>query len=308
MVEKSARTNVSSKPTAAVKVLVQPKLAINRLGDQYGQEAHRVTGQVMRVPAPPAPTPLEQAKDLLQESASTPKDRAKWLLKAADCGFVTFNTDKAKQNLLDIQEEKKVESLDPKAAGYEIPILPVEVGLVKKNVQRWVDADGKGDKQSIEFGSMIRTSGDHAKGQAIDINKLDMTASVEAAIQILEDLDKTIYTSYGLGFPFQGEFFDPDDEMATKKTAAEQAAGKDGKTASITDAIKKFTSHLYQTTGTKSDDGNWKWSTPVIQEAGGAYKRLKSQSLKDKLATRRKDGLTFMIFPDNDNHLHIETN
>lgn len=302
IVEKPSQIN---RETDA-RIVVQPKLAINQSGDRFEQKLVS-GGLVMRDKKDETPA-VTLAKELLKESPLTPKDRAKWILKAADYGFVTFNTPKAKQNLVDIQDEKKVEGLDPKTAGYEIAILKVELGLVKKNVQRWVDANGAVDKQSIEFGSMIRSGGDHAKGQAIDINKLDMTNSVEAALQILEDLDKTIFSAYGLGFPFQGEFFDSNDEMEIKKAAAVEAAGKDGKTASVTDAIKKFTSNVYKTTGTKKEDGSWKWSDPVIQEAGGAYKHLKSQALKDKIAARRKDGLSFIIFPDNDNHMHIETN
>jgi hypothetical protein len=294
-------------------------------------------------PAPaPAPaaetktlTPLEQAQALVQESPATVKERAAWILKAADQGFVTFNTTKAKANLENVRDEKKVENLDPKATGYDVPILEVEVGLAKDVAQRWIDAKGAGAKPSIQFGSMIRSgTGDpHTKGKAIDINALDMTTSVDATVMILNDLDASIHTSYGLGFPFQGDFFDPADNLEKKKqeaessappvlkakaeasvatpnapeTAAKPAEKKEAQavTANVKDAVQKFASHVYQSSGTRGEDGKWTWKD-TIQEAGGAYKKLKSQTLKDTLASRRKEGLSFMIFPDNDNHLHLD--
>jgi hypothetical protein len=273
-------------------------------------------------PAPPAPTdkapapadkpaaaektPLELAKDLVAETPAAAADRAAWILRAAEQGFVTFNTDKARQNLEDIKDKKKVEHLDPAAKDYEVPVLDVEVGLVKKVIQRWITAEGKGGKPTLQLGSMVRSSAAdvHGKGKAIDINNLDMTSSVGATVQILEDLEPS---SYGLGFPFQGDFFDPADEIKAKQAAAQAAAAKDAKTATVTDAVVKFASHTYKSTGTKADDGTWKWTDPTIQEAAGAYKRLRSKELKDTLAARRKAGLSFVIFPDNDNHLHLDT-
>jgi hypothetical protein len=133
-----------------------------------------------------------------------------------------------------------------------------------------------------------------------------MTTSADATVQILENLDKATHASYGLGMPFQGDFFDPADELKAKQAAAEKAAGNDAQSISVSDAVVKFSSHTYKATATKAADGTWKWGNSTIQEAGGAYKRLKSQPLKDTLAARRKDGITFTIFPDNDNHLHLD--
>jgi len=253
--------------------------------------------------------PLKEAQDLLNETPTTTKDRGAWMLKAEAQGFVNFNTTAAKQNVQDIKDEKKVQNLDPKDLGYDVPILEIEIGLVKKLAHRWVDAEGIGTKSSIQFGSMIRSDSKdvHGQGKAIDINNLNMVASVTAAEQILSDLDATIHSSYGLGMPFQGDFFDPNDEIGAKQKAAQVAAGKEDKTVNVVDSIVKFSAHIYKSTGTKGDDGAWTWEKkPTVQENFGAYKHLKSQLLKDKLAARRKDGITFMIFPDNDNHLHLD--
>ena len=244
------------------------------------------------------------------------------MLKAADQGFVTFDTKKARENVENIRDEKQVESLDPKAADYDVPILKVEVVLAKQIAKRWVDAKGVGDKGSIRFGSMIRAGAEgHGKGKAIDINNLKMITSVAATIAVLNDLDKDVHSSYGLGMPFQGDFFDPADDLQTKKQAAESAAGsvatpeaksdtpaagagagatstekkETPATATVTDALKKFTSNVFQSTGTKGADNKWTWKD-TVQEAGGAYKKLKSQALKDALASRRKEGFSFIIF------------
>jgi len=259
--------------------------------------------------APAEKTPLELAQDLVTETLATVKERAAWILKAADQGFVTFtpNTGKSKQNLTDIKDGKTVEKLDPTVKGYDIPVLPVEVGLARRRVQRWIDGNGAEPKSSIQFGSMIRASNDpHGRGKAIDINDLAQTTSVDPTLQIIEDLDKNIHTAYGLGLPFQGEFFDPADKLESKQKAAEEAADKNAKTAAVSGALMKFTAHSYKSTATKDDKGNWKWKAEEVDELGVAVDRLKSQKLKDKIAERRKDGLTFVVFPDNDAHLHVD--
>jgi hypothetical protein len=343
--QKSAHDHASSRPSP------ERHEALLRLQRTHGNQAvqrllngPKTPVRIQRAPAPtsappvttppaaaPAAaetktlTPLEQAQALVQESPANVKDRAAWILKAADQGFVTFNTNKAKANLENVRDEKKVENLDPKATGYDVPILEVEVGLAKDVAQRWIDAKGAGAKSSIQFGSMIRsgTTDPHARGKAIDINALDMTTSVDATVMILNDLDTSIHTSYGLGFPFQGDFFDPADNLDQKKRDAESSAAPVEKakteasaapaekkeaqavTANVKDAVQKFASHIYQSSGTRGEDGKWTWKD-TIQDAGGAYKKLKSQTLKDTLASRRKEGLSFMIFPDNDNHLHLD--
>jgi hypothetical protein len=49
-----------------------------------------------------------------------------------------------------------------------------------------------------------------------------MPRAVDATVMILNDLDKSIHASYGLGFPFQGDFFDPADNLEKKKLDAEK--------------------------------------------------------------------------------------
>ena len=171
---------------------------------------------------------LTPEEKLLSDEPATPVERAKWLLSAACYDFVAFNPNyPAKQNLEAIRDEKKVEELDPQAKDYDVPILAVQVGLVKKNIQQWLDAKGAKDKVNIVFGSMIRDESGHGIGSAVDINNLTMVNSVEATLQILSNLDKAICNAYKLGFPFQGQFFDPEDEIEAKQKKAEKEAGED---------------------------------------------------------------------------------
>jgi uncharacterized protein DUF4157 len=277
-------------------------------------------------------TALEQAQALVKQSPATVKDRATWILSAADQGFVTFGTTKARENIESIRDEKKIGNFDSKESG--VPILEVEIGLAKHAAQRWIDAEGKGAKPAVQFFSMIRSDGDpHGTGKAVDITSLNMTSGVAATMVILNDLDKSVHGSYGLGFPFQGEFFDPADDLKKKKQDAEGNAETAAKpktdkpvgspdkpdagakteekteakpvTATIQDSVQKFAAHVYESAGTRAADGKWAWKDS-IQETGAAYKHLKSDALKNTLSQRRKDGLSFVIFPDNDGHLHLD--
>lgn len=326
-----------------------PRFGIERTtpqGSLQRQQADKTPTKSPEVPAA-AKTPLEQAAALLQRAPATVKERAAWILQAADQGFVSFNTPSARANLEGVRDGDKVGDLDPKMAGYDVPILVVELGLAQTVVRRWVAAKGAGAKPSIEFGSMIRPmagGGPHGKGKAIDINALRMAASVDATVLVLNDLDSAIHKAYGLGLPFQGEFFDKADELATKKAAAERSAAAvvplavGGSTdagtqalekvapasttadagikpadhapaapLTIKDAVQKFESRLIESTATIGPAGKWIWKDGTQDaEWNGAYKRLKSQKLKDALAVRSKDGFHFDIFPDNDDHLHLD--
>jgi hypothetical protein len=46
--------------------------------------------------------------------------------------------------------------------------------------------------------------------------------------------------------------------------------------------------------------------TDEIQDEGKAYNFLKSEELKEVLASRKNEGFEFVIFPDNKNHLHLD--
>lgn len=255
--------------------------------------------------------PVTPEEKLLSAEPETSVERAKWLLDAAAQGFVAFNFDPKqnitpKQDLEGIRDEKKVKNLDPQAENYDVPILAVQVGLVKKNIQEWINGKGCEDKVSIMFGSMIREKGGHGAGTAIDINRLQMDLkgkSTDATIQILDNLDRTICNSYKLGFPFQGDFFNPDHKIEAKKREAENKAGESEKSIQIEGALKLKEAGKFKQEANKNEKGMWVWEKE--SEGGNAYESLQSEPLKQKLNELRNDGIELLVFPDNDNHLHL---
>ncbi len=243
--------------------------------------------------------PAAQAQALLAEAPATSKDYAAWVLKAHDQGFVKFKA-RAKEDLEGLKGGQKVGKADPLGDDI-IPSLLVMRDIVKGPAQRWVDAGAKGDKPSVTLGSYITANGGgtrdapHGTGKAIDVNDLDVAATVANVIAILGDLSAG---AYGLGMPFQGDFFDSADDIEQKKKA-EEAKPEPGP---VTNCVKKFTSHIYQATWDK-EKKTWH---ETIEQAGQAYTLLQSDKLKDALKTMRKAGTTLTIFPDNPNHLHVD--
>ena len=65
----------------------------------------------------------------------------------------------------------------------------------------------------------------------------------------------------------------------------------------------RFTVHLYKA----SYDAKTKaYGKPAMETADAAYTLLKSEALKTQLQAMRTAGTTLMIFPDNNNHLHVD--
>jgi hypothetical protein len=99
--------------------------------------------------------------------------------------------------------------------------------------------------------------------------------------------------------PFQGDFF-PADKNLEKMEAAEKAKPA---AADVSGGLVKFTAHTYKAT---YDAKAKTYSDPALDTAGAAYTLLKSEALKTQLQAMRKAGTTLMIFPDNNNHLHVD--
>ncbi|MDQ6882962.1 MAG: hypothetical protein M3077_01815 [Candidatus Dormibacteraeota bacterium] len=245
--------------------------------------------------------PVADAKALIAEvdSLKTNAGMAGWLLKAHDQGFVTFTSGmKTQDNLESLRDGKKVGNADPKDTTI-FGALQTMHALAAARINRWV-ADPTKAKESIQVGSFIRTgasAGRHGTGAAIDINQGEFTGSAGDVITVLKDLPQG---SYGLGLPFQGDFFPPEKNLDTMKDA-EKAKPAPG---NVTGGLVKFTAHLYKAAynGTTKAFGE-----PEVQSAGAAYTMLKSEALKTQLQAMRTAGTTLMIFPDNDNHLHVDT-
>jgi hypothetical protein len=256
-------------------------------------------GTIQRQTAPPAEDPaVTEAKALLAETPKTTPEHAAWLLKAGDLGFATFNPKyKPDDDLRSLKDGKKVKGIDP--AGDVDAVLTMH-DLVKGVVTRWL-ADPKAAKAPVTLGSFLRTGKDPHAGHAIDVNDLGFTTSVEGVIRVLGDLSPG---TYGIGLPFQGDFFPPASELGAKKAAAEKAATeKKVDPAAVSNALVLWAAPTYKA----SWDATAKaWAKEEVDAYGAAFTLLKSKQLRDTFAEMRKNGFSFVIFPDNPEHIHID--
>ena len=248
----------------------------------------------------PAADPAADAKALVADADSlkTNSGTATWLLKAHDLGFITFTAGMGTQdNLENLRDGKKVGSADPKDTTIFGGLATMH-SLALARINRWI-VDPTKPKDPIQLGSFIRTgtnAGPHGKASAIDINQGDFDGSADDVIAILKDLPTG---SYGLGMPFQGDFF-PADKNLEKMEAAEKAKPAP---ADVSGGLVKFTAHTYKAT---YDAKAKAYGEAEMETAGAAYTLLKSEALKTQLKAMKTAGSTLMIFPDNDNHLHVD--
>lgn len=247
-----------------------------------------------------AADPASDAKALVAdaEALKTNSGTAGWVLKAQDKGFVTFTAGmKTQDNLENLRDGKKVGNADPKDTTIFGGLATMH-SLALARINRWITDPTKA-KDPIQLGSFIRTgasAGRHGTASAIDINQGDFDGSADDVITILKDLPKG---SYGIGMPFQGDFF-PADKSIESMEAAEKAKPAP---ANVSGGLVKFTAHIYKAT---YDAKAKAYGDAETQTAGAAYTLLKSEALKTQLQAMRTAGTTLMIFPDNDNHLHVD--
>jgi hypothetical protein len=261
-------------------------------------------GRLLRDPQATPPVPAEDqavkdAKALLAQTPKTTSERAEWILKAGDLGFATFNPKyKPDDDLRELKDGKKVKGVDP--AG-DVDALLTMRDLVAGVITRWL-ADPKAAKAPVTLGSFLRKGADpHGRAQAIDVNDLGFATSVDGVIRVLGDLSAA---TYGIGLPFQGDFFPPESELKAKKAAAEKAAAaKNVDPAPVSNALVLWAAHTYKA----SWDGAKKaWGPEEVDAHGAAFTLLKSKDLRDTFAQLRKSGYSFVIFPDNPEHIHID--
>ena len=250
--------------------------------------------------ATPAVDPAADARALVAdaEALKTNSGTAGWVLTAQERGFVTFTAGmKTQDNLENLRDGKKVGNADPKDTTIFGGLATMH-SLALARINRWI-ADPTKPKDPIQLGSFIRTgasAGRHGTASAIDINQGDFDGSADDVIAILKDLPKG---SYGIGMPFQGDFF-PADKSIESMEAAEKAKPAP---ANVSGGLVKFTAHTYKATYEAKAKA---YGDPQMQTAGAAYTLLKSEALKTQLQAMRTAGTTLMIFPDNDNHLHVD--
>jgi hypothetical protein len=250
-------------------------------------------------PAVKAPDPaLTEATTLATEAPATNKDMAGWVLRAQAQGFVTFTAGMGTQkNLEDFRDGKKIGDADP-ADTTIFGGLQTMHALATGHINRWV-ADPTKAKTWIQLGSFIRTGGSagkHGKGAAIDINQGDFTGSADDVIAVLKDLP---VGSYGLGMPFQGDFLPPERKL----DAMEEAEASKPEPGPISGALVRFNAPTYKAAWNPATK---KYGDPEVDTWGGAATLLKSGDLRKQLKAMKEAGSTVMVFPDNDNHLHVD--
>ena len=262
------------------------------LRDQLGLPA-----SAPAAPATPPPAADKAVTDWQARKLATNADYARWILDGEPLGFVTFTAHMgAKAQVTDLAAGKKVSGVDPGQAAILGGLTTIH-DLVGARVTRWV-ADPAKDKSPLMVGSFIRASGH--RGQAIDLNGLDFAGAGGPAqvAALLHDLPKG---KYGIGLPFQGQFFPAGRELAARMRAAEAKAG-DGVPEPIADAsLQRFVTDTYTATW-NADKHAW----DIASAGGRAADYLKSSDLKKAIHDLNADGYSIYVFPDNDSHIHIQ--
>jgi hypothetical protein len=242
--------------------------------------------------------PAADAKALSAQSPSTNAEYATWILKAHELGFVLYNeTFKPGDDLVAIRDGQTVKGVDP--TKKTLGALHVVYDLARGPLDRWI-AKPSEPKQSITIGSFLRENQPPHTGGAIDLNQLAVATTVDKALTLLGDLS---VGKYGIGFPFQGDFFPAASEISAQQSAASKAAKAGAAPAAVTGALVKWDAHTHKSSW---DAAAGAWSATQVDEVGGAWKLLKSQALRDAIKDMRKAGCELVIFPDNPEHVHID--
>lgn len=254
---------------------------------------------------------VPRAQRLVGRTPASDVEHAQWLLDAADLGFVTLG--KARRNLEDAVAGRPVGAEEigtgPTASATDVTFDAFDHmhAIVRGTLTRWI-ADPQSAVEPVTFNSFVRRkqtsavkNDPHRVGKAVDIVGFSFTGGPERVIEILGDLPKG---AYGIGLPFQGEFFDLAHALGPQKTANEKAAAG-AAPAPIKGAVTKFRSHIFGATWGARKGGGTGW-TDQPEQRGKAWTKLKSAELRDTITDMKRSGYDLTIFPDNKNHLHVD--
>jgi hypothetical protein len=259
-----------------------------------------VLGLPTSAPAAPATAPPAVDKavtDWRARAPTTNAEYAQWVLDGEGLGFVTFTPSMgSKAQMTDLAAGKKVSGVDPGQAAVLGGLFTIHA-LVDARAGRWV-ADPKQDKAPLMVGSFIRSDGH--RGQAIDLNGLDFAGAGGPAqvAALLQDLPKG---SYGIGLPFQGQFFPADQQLKRRMSAAEAKAGEGTPEAITTPSLERFTTNTY-TASWNAEKHTWDTAVAGDQAVG----HLRSADLRKAIGDLNKAGYSIYVFPDNDSHIHVQ--
>ncbi len=263
---------------------------LDALGPQ--EEAPQLEAEVADAATPaPAPAAADPVADWMAKAPGTNAEYAQWVIDGVPLGFVIWSPGMgAQKQMEDLAAGKTVKGTDPTKPAI-LGSLKTIKALAGARVTKW-RADETKPKVPLSVGSFLRGPGAHG-GRAIDINGFDWTGANGPA-QVEEALRALPADAYGIGLPFQGQFFPKAEWLKTRKDAA-----GDPPTDITEPSLEKFVGTRY-TSAFK--DGAWE-----DKKAGGqAIDRLKSATLKAAIAELNGKGYKIYVFPDNDNHIHIQ--
>ena len=292
------------------------KQALGLLGQlaQLGDSAEAAIPTAPQLEAGPATSAVPD--DIAKWQARRPAtnlEYAQWILDSEAHGFVKFsNPKRSKEQLESLRDGKPVVGADP--ADQEIlGGLVISHALIAERGTRWA-ADTARPKEPFVMGDYIRKEkGGHSTGERVDIGGFDWSGS-KGPDQIVTALKALPPDKYGIGLPFQGEFFPRDqwfNPKAKQAVADAEAAGKT--TADVTTPLLTKGSTL-KVTGTwdKNDVATipQNWDVPPgwkLKSGGGsAVGALKSATLKKAIKDLNAAGYDIYVFPDNESHLHVQ--
>ena len=248
-----------------------------------------------------APAADKAVSDWHTRALATNADYAQWILDGEGLGFVTFTAGMgSKAQMTDLAAGKKVSGVDPGQSAVLAGLSTIHA-IVDGRAAHWL-ADPSQAKAPLMVGSFIRPTGH--RGQAIDINGLDWTgrAGPGQVAALLQELPKG---SYGIGLPFQGDFFPAELELARRMRAAQAKAGEAGTPDPITDAsLQRWVTGTYTATWNAAKTPAPGWD--VADAGGSAVSHLRSADLRKAIRDLNGSGYSIYVFPDNDNHIHIQ--
>ena len=187
-----------------------------------------LAGPRLGTAAPASTVPDDIAKWQARKPA-TNLEYAQWILDAEAHGFVKFlNPKRSKVQLESLRDGKPVVGADP-ADQEIIGGLVISHALIAERATRWA-ADTSKPKEPFQMGDYIRKEkGGHSTGERVDIGGFDWTGS-KGPDQIVTALKALPPDKYGIGLPFQGEFFPRDQWFNPQAKQAVADAEKANKT------------------------------------------------------------------------------
>lgn len=208
-----------------------------------------------------ADLPGRKLQLFLAEPLKTNQEYAAWLLEAHKQKLVAFSSGNIASDLEKLKAGKRV-ALMPDI-NQLLRILPVLHTLVKRPLDRWIDAGARGARPQALLGSMmtwdpkgtyaakfktdVRTK-PHGTGEAIDL-PYGKGMTVAQVLAILDDLPPG---SYRIGLPYIEDsktFFDEADSIEAQKKSADQRAKEKAAQKAKEEAAKKAQEEAAKKTG-----------------------------------------------------------